>query len=69
MSWHKCVWAQTCMGTIACGLKRVWTQTCVGTKVSGHKRDVVGTSVSGHSHVVTVVRVLSCMGTNVVEPY
>ena len=58
----KCVWAQTCVGTIVCGHnrvgssmyghKRVWAQTCVGTIVCGHNR--VGSSMYGHKRVVSV---------------
>ena len=55
MSRHKCVQAQTCLGTSVSGHKRVWAQTCLGTNVSGHKsvweQMCLGTNVSGHNRV------------------
>ena len=63
ISGRKCVWAQTCVGTIVCGHKRVWAQTCLGTIVCGHNRvwaqTCVGTNVSGHNRVWAQ----SCLGT------
>ena len=83
MSWYKCFWAQTCVGTNVSGHKSVWTQTCVGTNVYGHKRvwaqTCVGTNVCGHKRewaqtcVGTKVsghkrvRAQTCVGTNVSE--
>ena len=55
MSGHKCVWAQTCVGTIVSGHKCVWAQTCLVTNVCEHKRvwaqTCMGTNVSGHKRV------------------
>ena len=69
MSGQKCVWAQTCVGTIMCGHKRVWTQTCVGTNMCGHKRvwaqTCLGTNVCGHNREGTIVWAQVCMGSNV----
>ena len=58
----KCVWAQTCLGTvmyvlnhvgtIMFGHKRVWAQTCLGTNVSGHSR--VGPIMYGHESGGTI---------------
>ena len=63
MSGHKCVWAQTCVGTNVCGHKHVWAQSCLGTNVCGHNRvwaqTCVGTIVSGHNRVWAQ----SCLGT------
>ena len=56
ISGHKCVWAQTCVGTIVCGHNRVWAQSCLGTNVCGHNR------------VCSIVWAQSCMGPIVVEP-
>ena len=67
---HKCVWAQTCLGTnvseyhiIMSRHNRFWAQTCLGTKVSGHKRvwaqTCLGTNVSGHK----LVWAQTCVGT------
>ena len=74
----KCVWAQSCLGTIVSGHNRVWAQSCLGTIVSGHNRvwaqSCLGTIVSRHNRVWaqsclgTVVWAQSCMGTNMVEP-
>ena len=51
----KCVWAQSCLGTIVFGHNRVWAQSCLGTIVSGHNRvwsqSCLGTIVSGHNRV------------------
>ena len=37
VSGHKCVWEQTCVGTIVCGHRRVGiivlSQVCIGTNV------------------------------------
>ena len=33
VSGHKCVWAQSCLGTIESGHNRVWAQSCLGTVV------------------------------------
>ena len=74
---HKCVWAQTCVGTnvsYVTGHKRVWAQTCVGTNVSGHNRvgssmcrhKRVGSSMCRHKRVISIYvkRVISmCLGT------
>ena len=71
MSGHRCVWAQTCVGTIVSGHKCVWAQTCVGTNVSGHKRvwaqTYMGTNVCGHKSMCGHKRVWTqtCVGTNV----
>ena len=63
MSGHKCVWAQSCLGTNVCEHNRVWVQTCLGTIVSWHNRvwaqSCLGTIVSGHNRVWTQ----SCLGT------
>ena len=63
ISGRKCVWAQTCVGTIVCGHNRVWAQTCLGTNLSGHNRvwaqSCVGTNVCGHNRVWAQ----SCLGT------
>ena len=63
ISRHKCVWAQSCVGTNESGHNRVWAQSCVGTIVSGHKRvwgqSCVGTIVCGHNRVWAQ----SCVGT------
>ena len=61
-SGHKCVWAQTCVGTIVCGHNRVWAQPCLGTIVCGHNR------VSAQTCLGTIVWAQSCMGPIVVEP-
>ena len=65
MSGHKCVWAQTYVGTIVAGHICVWAQTCLVTNVCGHKRVwasmCLGTNVSGHKRV----RAQTCLGTNV----
>ena len=67
MAEHKCVWAQTCVGTNVWGHKCVCAQTCVGTNMSGHKRvrtqTCLGTNVCGHNHVWAQ----TCLGTNVFE--
>ena len=59
MSGHKCVWAQTCVGTIVCGHNRVWAQTCVGTIMSGHNRvwaqTCLVTIVCGHNRVGSIM--------------
>ena len=62
MSGHKCVWAQTCVGTIVFGHKRVWAQSCLGTIVSGHNR------VWAQSCLGTIVWAQVCMGTIVWSP-
>ena len=63
MSGHKCVRAQTCVGTNVSGHKRVWAQSCLGTIVSGHKRvwaqSCLGIIVCGHNRVWAQ----SCLGT------
>ena len=52
---HKCVWAQTCLGTNVSGHKRVWAQARLGTNMCGHKRvwaqTFLDTSASGHKRV------------------
>ena len=50
----KCVWAQSCLGTIVPGHNRVWAQSCLGTIVSGHNR------VLAQSCLGTVVWAQSC---------
>ena len=68
MCGHKCVWAQTCVGTIVSGHKRVWTQTCVGTNVCGHNRvwaqSCVGTIVCGLNRVGSIMYGPNRGGTN-----
>ena len=53
ISGHKCVWAQTCVGTNVCGHNRVWAQSC------GHKcvwaQTCLGTIVCGHNRVGSIM--------------
>ena len=45
----KCVWAQSCLGTIVSGHNCVWAQSSLGTIVSGHNR--VWAQSCGPNHV------------------
>ena len=44
----KCVWAQSCLGTIVSGNNRVGAQSCLGRIMSGHSR--VRPIMYGHKH-------------------
>ena len=68
VSWHKRVWAQTCLDTNVFGHNCVgtivWAQVCMGTNVSGHKRvwaqTCLGTNLPGHKRAW----VQTCLDTN-----